>query len=213
MDRPLELVCYIGSINVRGIRGHMGSYCRQPPTPKMIIPLTSKSLSMRIASGFPSLLTIRPPMLNRRTHHQTIWHVRRTHKRYSKPETFVLHFMFSRTAKMQSIRSRGRKSSLNMTDTRQRRKTFPRERRRTFGAYVEGRFAGDAGSGKWRVASAPAGGPWTGRWIAGFGSVTGSKTPLAPIFTRPYRSATSSLVSRMQPDETRFPIVSGLLVP
>src|ERR1700722_4174267 len=63
MERPLELACDIGSIDVRRIRGHMGSYCRQPsfpPTPKMILPLTSKSLSMRIASGFPSLLTIRP---------------------------------------------------------------------------------------------------------------------------------------------------------
>src|ERR1700730_3882156 len=115
--------------------------------------------------------------------------------------------------KMRSIRSRGRKSSLNMTDTRRRRKTLPCERRRTFGAYVEGRFAGDAGSGKWRVASALAGGSWSGRWVAGFGSVTGSTITLAPIFTRPYMSATSSLVSRIQPDETRFPIVSGLLVP
>jgi hypothetical protein len=89
----------------------MGSYCRQPsfpPTPKMIIPLTSKSLSMRIASGFPSLLTIRPPMLNRRTHHQIIWHVSlRTHKRYSKPETFVLHLMFSRTAKCEVFAAEG----------------------------------------------------------------------------------------------------------
>src|ERR1700722_7057245 len=99
------------------------------------------------------------------------------------------------------------------TDTRRRRKTFRCERRRTFGAYVEGRFDGDAGSGKWRVASAPAGGPWSGRWVAGVGSVIGSTITLAPIFTRSYRPATSSLVSRIQPDETRFPIVSGLLVP
>jgi hypothetical protein len=84
----------------------MGSYCRQPsfpPIPKMIIPLTFKSLSMRIASGFPSLLTIRPPMLNRRTHHVSL----RTHKRYSKPETFVLHLMFSRTAKCEVFAAEG----------------------------------------------------------------------------------------------------------
>jgi hypothetical protein len=213
MDRPLELACYIGSINVRDIRGHMGSYYRQPsfpPTPKMIIPLTPKSLSMRIASGFPSLLTIRPPMFNRRYHLACQF---ADPQEIFKARNFCVAPHVQPNCKMRSIRSRGRKSSLNMTDTRRRRKTLPCERRRTFGAYVEGRFAGDAGSGKWRVASAPAGGPWSGRWVAGFGSVTGSTITLAPIFTRPYRSATSSLVSRIQPDETRFPIVSGLLVP
>ena len=110
MDRPLELACYIGSINVRDIRGHMGSYCRQPsfpPTPKMIIPLTSKSLSMRIASGFPSLLTIRPPMLNRRTHQPTLWPLCGPTRDIQSPN-FRVATHVQPNCKMRSIRSRGR---------------------------------------------------------------------------------------------------------
>ena len=151
MDRPLELACYIGSTNVRGIRGHMVSYCRQPsfpPIPKMIIPLTFKSLSMRIASGFPSLLTIRPPMLNRRTHQPTLWPLCGPTRDIQSPN-FRVATHVQPNCKMRSIRSRGRKSSLNMADPRRRRKTLPCEGRRTFGAYVEGRFDGDAGSCKW----------------------------------------------------------------
>ena len=133
MDRPLELACYIGSINVRDIRGHMGSYYRQPsfpPTPKMIIPLTPKSLSMRIASGFPSLLTIRPPMFNRRYHLACQF---ADPQEIFKARTFVLQLMFSRTAKCEVFAAEG----------------GPCEGRRTFCAYVEGRFDGDAGSCKW----------------------------------------------------------------
>src|SRR5215467_7096665 len=40
-----------------------------------------------------------------------------------------------------------------------------------------------------------------------------STTTGAPTFTRLYRSITSSLVSRMQPDEMAWPIYSGWLVP
>src|SRR4030088_1382188 len=43
-----------------------------------------------------------------------------------------------------------------------------------------------------------------------FGSST---TTMAPIFTRLYRSITSSLVMRMQPEEIEAPIYSGWLVP
>ena len=38
-------------------------------------------------------------------------------------------------------------------------------------------------------------------------------TTLVPTGTRSYRSATSVLTSRKQPDETAVPIVSGRLVP
>src|ERR1700746_1763022 len=40
-----------------------------------------------------------------------------------------------------------------------------------------------------------------------------STTTMVPIFTRLYRSITSSLVIRMQPDEIEEPIYSGWLVP
>src|SRR6266550_5590576 len=43
-----------------------------------------------------------------------------------------------------------------------------------------------------------------------FGSST---TTMVPIFTRLYRSITSSLVMRMQPDEIDAPLYSGWLVP
>ena len=69
------------------------------------------------------------------------------------------------------------------------------------------RFDGDAASGKRTAASA--GVPGIGRRT----TVVGSTITFAPSLTRSYRSTTSSLVSRIQPDETRFPIVSGLLVP
>ena len=36
---------------------------------------------------------------------------------------------------------------------------------------------------------------------------------LVPTFTRLARSVTSSFVRRMQPEETRWPIVDGALVP
>src|SRR4029079_6891957 len=45
------------------------------------------------------------------------------------------------------------------------------------------------------------------------GAFFGSTTTLVPTSTRLNRSATSSLVRRMQPDETNFPIVEGSLVP
>ena len=38
-------------------------------------------------------------------------------------------------------------------------------------------------------------------------------TTLAPTGTRSYRSVTSALVMRMQPEDTLVPIVSGSLVP
>src|SRR5713226_10646370 len=41
----------------------------------------------------------------------------------------------------------------------------------------------------------------------------GSTTTLVPTSTRLNRSATSSLVRRMQPEETNFPMVEGSLVP
>src|SRR6059058_5225776 len=41
----------------------------------------------------------------------------------------------------------------------------------------------------------------------------GRTTTLVPTSTRLNRSLTSSLVSRMQPEETNFPIVEGSLVP
>src|SRR5258706_1387332 len=45
------------------------------------------------------------------------------------------------------------------------------------------------------------------------GEFFGSTTTLVPISTRLNRSATSSLVRRMQPEETNFPMVEGSLVP
>ena len=51
------------------------------------------------------------------------------------------------------------------------------------------------------------------RAIAGARPRSGITTTLVPIFTRLYRSITSSFVRRMQPDETRLPIVDGALVP
>ena len=45
------------------------------------------------------------------------------------------------------------------------------------------------------------------------GAFFGSTTTLVPTSTRPNRSLTSSLVRRMQPDETNLPIVEGSLVP
>ena len=41
----------------------------------------------------------------------------------------------------------------------------------------------------------------------------GSTITLVPTLTREQRSATSSLVRRMQPDDTRVPMVPGALVP
>ena len=52
---------------------------------------------------------------------------------------------------------------------------------RAIGAYVEGRFGGDAGSGK-RKAAADA--PWSGRCAAGLRRIAGSTITFAPIFTR-----------------------------
>ncbi len=40
-----------------------------------------------------------------------------------------------------------------------------------------------------------------------------STTTMVPSFTRLYRSITSSLVNRMQPEEIDSPIYSGWLVP
>ena len=37
----------------------------------------------------------------------------------------------------------------------------------------------------------------------------GSTTTRVPTFTRVYRSVTSSFVSRMQPEETKVPMVEG----
>jgi len=48
---------------------------------------------------------------------------------------------------------------------------------------------------------------------AGSGTLFGSTTTLVPTLTRLKRSVTSSLVRRMQPYETNFPIVDGSLVP
>ena len=45
------------------------------------------------------------------------------------------------------------------------------------------------------------------------GAFFGSTTTLVPTSTRLNRSATSSLVSRMQPEETNLPMVEGSLVP
>ena len=49
-------------------------------------------------------------------------------------------------------------------------------------AYVEGRFGGDAGSGKRKAAAANA--PWSGRCAAGLRRIAGSTITFAPIFTR-----------------------------
>src|SRR5512139_1746194 len=45
------------------------------------------------------------------------------------------------------------------------------------------------------------------------GAFFGSTTTLEPTFTRLNRSVTSSLVMRIQPEETNLPIVVGSLVP
>jgi hypothetical protein len=49
-------------------------------------------------------------------------------------------------------------------------------------AYVEGRFGGDAGSGRRKAASADA--PWIGRCAAGLRHIAGSTITFAPIVTR-----------------------------
>src|ERR1043165_5534858 len=45
------------------------------------------------------------------------------------------------------------------------------------------------------------------------GAFFGSTTTLAPTLTRLNRSVTSSLVMRMQPEDTNLPIVVGSVVP
>jgi hypothetical protein len=41
------------------------------------------------------------------------------------------------------------------------------------------------------------------------GGLPGSTTTRVPTFTRVYRSVTSSFVSRMQPEDTKVPMVDG----
>ena len=65
---------------------------------------------------------------------------------------------------------------------------------------AETRCAHGAGAGRCDCA--------TSRW-----PFIGSTTTLAPTDTRLNRSMTSSLVRRMQPDDTRWPMVDGALVP
>jgi hypothetical protein len=47
----------------------------------------------------------------------------------------------------------------------------------------------------------------------GAGGLPGSTTTRVPTFTRVNTSVTSSLVSRMQPEDTKVPMVDGWLVP
>src|SRR4029077_5813310 len=49
--------------------------------------------------------------------------------------------------------------------------------------------------------------------LASSGAFFGSTTTLVPTSTRLKRSLTSSLVMRMQPEDTNFPMVVGSLVP
>src|SRR5271156_4138687 len=49
--------------------------------------------------------------------------------------------------------------------------------------------------------------------LAASGALFGSTTTLVPISTRLKRSLTSSLVRRMQPEDTNLPMVVGSLVP
>ena len=45
------------------------------------------------------------------------------------------------------------------------------------------------------------------------GALPGSTTTRVPTCTRLYKSSMSSLSSRMQPDDTNWPMVEGWLVP